>query len=401
MTLSLGDMTQTVEVQAGASSPSASVPHRAREAGIGSGSGIGRGVSAGSGGGIGAATYIPPPPLDLYGKLQHLESATGRDLAGLFEYKVAQPVTIAQNQSALVPILNTNIDAEHVTLWSAQEQVPMRAIWLKNTSGQTLDGGSFSILNNNAFAGEGIFDVIHPKERRLLSYAVDGAVRISRDGERERKPLKHLRIAKGVMIETTEEREDVTYTVRNTDGHARSVIIEHPKYDGWKLVSETQPEETTSALQRFRVKVAANDESTLKVEQVHPLRTTVTLNDVTPDRIIMLLKYKGAQQELAPQLQRILGQRSAVADIDRRISDLLTEETDIGKDQQRLRDNMKALKGSAEERALLHRYTTELNTQEDRLAELKRQQLKESINRQKAQSLLSDTISNTTFDGDL
>ena len=36
----------------------------------------------------------------------------------------------------------------------------------------------------------------------------------------------------------------------------------------------------------------------------------------------------------------------------------------------RLRENVKALKGSAEEKALLQRYTKQLNSQESRLEEL-------------------------------
>ena len=39
----------------------------------------------------------------------------------------------------------------------------------------------------------------------------------------------------------------------------------------------------------------------------------------------------------------------------------------IDKDQSRLRENIKALKGSSEEKALLQRYTKELDDQEDRL----------------------------------
>lgn len=38
--------------------------------------------------------------------------------------------------------------------------------------------------------------------------------------------------------------------------------------------------------------------------------------------------------------------------------------------QARIRENMKALKGSAEEKALLQRYTKQLDSQEDRLAAL-------------------------------
>ena len=39
--------------------------------------------------------------------------------------------------------------------------------------------------------------------------------------------------------------------------------------------------------------------------------------------------------------------------------------------QNRIREKMKALKGSAEEKALLQRYTGELNQQEDRLAAIR------------------------------
>jgi hypothetical protein len=42
----------------------------------------------------------------------------------------------------------------------------------------------------------------------------------------------------------------------------------------------------------------------------------------------------------------------------------------IDKDQSRLRENMKALKGSPEEKVLLQRYTKQLDSQEDRLAAL-------------------------------
>ena len=39
-------------------------------------------------------------------------------------------------------------------------------------------------------------------------------------------------------------------------------------------------------------------------------------------------------------------------------------------DQQRLRENMKALKGSSEEKLLVQRYTQQLNDQETRLEKL-------------------------------
>jgi hypothetical protein len=47
----------------------------------------------------------------------------------------------------------------------------------------------------------------------------------------------------------------------------------------------------------------------------------------------------------------------------------LTQETQsIAADQERVRENMRALRGSSEEKQLLQRYTRQLNQREDRLA---------------------------------
>ena len=102
-------------------------------------------------------------------------AASGQELGDLFEYKLKDKVTLKKNQSALVPIAQTEIEAEKVSLWNGTSGSgrPLRGIWLKNTSWLTLDGGSFSVLENEVFAGEGLTDPIKPGERRLLSYATD------------------------------------------------------------------------------------------------------------------------------------------------------------------------------------------------------------------------------------
>jgi hypothetical protein len=95
-----------------------------------------------------------------------------------FEYALTAPVTIHKNESAMVPILQQELPAQHVTLWSEREPTPLRAVWLENKSKLTLDAGSFSIFESGEFAGEGLLDPIHPGEKRLLSYAADQAVRV-------------------------------------------------------------------------------------------------------------------------------------------------------------------------------------------------------------------------------
>jgi hypothetical protein len=62
-------------------------------------------------------------------------AASGQGLGDLFEYKLKDRVTLKKNQSALVPIVQTDLDAERVSLWSstAGSGRPLRGLWLKNT----------------------------------------------------------------------------------------------------------------------------------------------------------------------------------------------------------------------------------------------------------------------------
>ncbi|HSC77895.1 MAG TPA: hypothetical protein VLB32_04970, partial [Candidatus Acidoferrales bacterium] len=103
------------------------------------------------------------------------EAARGQALGEQFEYSLRQPVTIRRNQSALLPIIHTEVEGEKVTLYneSSGQIRPWLAVWLKNSSGLTLDAGSFTVIDTNAFAGEGLTTTINPGESRLLSYALD------------------------------------------------------------------------------------------------------------------------------------------------------------------------------------------------------------------------------------
>ena len=128
---------------------------------------------------------------------------------------MAQPVTIHKNESALVPVLQTNVQADRVTLYNASSPVPLRALWLTNSSDLTLDRGSFSIFENGEFAGEGLTDTIHAGEKRLLSYAVDQAVHVTTEGHLNSTHLHHLTVHDGIMTERNEEIREVTYVVHN------------------------------------------------------------------------------------------------------------------------------------------------------------------------------------------
>ena len=67
-------------------------------------------------------------------------------------------------------------------------------------------------------------------------------------------------------------------------------------------------------------------------------------------------------------------------------------------DQQRPGETMKALKGSTEEKALLQRYTQQLNAQETRLEALKKESAKLDTEEDESQSELDRIIQSISFD---
>jgi hypothetical protein len=299
--------------------------------------------------------------------------AEGKSAGDSFEYKIKQKITIGKNQSALVPILQAHIEAEKVTLWNA-ESAPLRALWIKNTTGQVLDAGSFNVLEAETFAGEGVLETIHPGERRLLSYAGDAAVHVKYTDESSEKPFRRIRIAKGVMVMTKEEHKTNKFTIRNADTDTRQVVVEYPAEEGWKLSLGTpQPEESTESYHRFRVPVDAGKTAELTVEVVHPDETRYELTNLDDDEVALLVQQNRVTPAMHQVFDRVLKQKEKSNGISIQIADRKRESDQIAADQSRIRENMKALKGNSEEKALLQRYVGQLDSQENRLAALRKE----------------------------
>jgi len=388
--LHLGSNTQTVEVTAEATtlnstssssmvgtvgklSSVANRPH----VGVGYGNGPGTGNSAG---GSFTATDVSSLALLSRGTLDMARemgsaAASGQELGDLFEYKLKDRVTLKKNQSALVPIAQTEIEAEKVSLWSGTSGSgrPLRGLWLKNTSPLTFDGGSFSVLENEVFAGEGLTDPIKPGERRLISYATDLGLLVEASKNSQPQHVTRVKISKGVLTQVSELRERTLYIARNQDQGTRILVIEHPARPEWQLAkSAKEPEEKAPGVYRFRQEVSSKATASLPVEEVRTLSTIYELSTLSEDQIGVFVKQGTITPEMAQALAKISAQKAVVAKLEEEMENRQKDIDRIVEDQGRLRENMKALRGSAEEKALLQRYTRQLDEQETQLDGLRK-----------------------------
>ena len=355
----------------------------------------------------------PPPPPPAYtldgmetsarvaNNMAALEAAaSGREMGDLFEYRIKEPVTIRKNQSAMVPILNGEVTTEKVTLWNPSRAgaLPLRGVWLTNSTGLTLDGGSFTVIESEAFAGEGLMEALKPGEKRLLSYAADTAVRVEATSNGGPRRVEGVRISRGVIVQTVKEQDQRVYTIRNEDVSPRTVVIEHPVRAGWVLSpGAAQPAESSGGVRRFRVAVDAKKTATLTVDETRPREDRVVISSLSADQLGVWLQRSGSGPSLEAVLRPVIEKKQALAAIEQNIAARKSEVDRIGTDQQRVRENMKALKGTAEEKALVQRYARQLDEQETRLEVLRKEMADLGQQLAKAQTELEKLVDGLTL----
>ena len=365
------------------------------------------GIALGAGGGMGPAdgismngrtitslALLSPGAVEMAREMGEA-AASGQDLGDLFEYKLKDRVTLKKNQSALVPIAQTEIEAEKVSLWSGTTGSgrPLRGLWLKNTSPLTFDGGSFSVLENEVFAGEGLTDPIKPGERRLISYATDLGLLVEASQNSQPQHVTRAKISKGILTQVSELLERTLYVARNQDSGTRMLVIEHPARPEWRLAKGAKdPEEKAPGVYRFRIEVPSKASASLPVEEVRTLATTYQLSNLDEDQIGVFVKQGTITGEMAEALKKITAQKAVVAKLEEEMENRQKDIDRIVEDQGRLRENMKALRGSAEEKALLQRYTKQLDDQETQLDALRKRIKDTEAQRDKANEQLEKMI---------
>ncbi len=373
-------------------------PAAARVSGGVSG-GVPGGVGGGRGGGIGSGNGPMVEVNSNYMRQQVTETAQAQSVAEQFEYKIKQPVTIKRNESALLPIIQSDVEGEKVSIYKAtgNEPHPRLAFWLKNSSGLTLDGGPVTVIDTNAFAGEGLIEAVQPGESRLLSYAIDLGTEISTKTGSERQRVERVLIRNGTIQMFSKMVEKKTYKIRNNNTTSRTIVIEHPVRPNWKLVART-PAESSANSYRFKVESKPKSTTEFAVQEESPLESSIAVSSIGAEQIAIWVRERSIDPEIEKSLQTIVDKKTEINDLTEKIDSLDKEQNDIFKDQERLRGNLERLNQTPEEATLRQRYIRQLNDQENRLNAIGSERAKLEPSRSAAQKQLDELIQKLSLD---
>lgn len=380
-------------------SPAVSAPRVMSSYGYGAANGVGTGSGHGIGYGSGAgllgetmsvdalADSVTPEEYQAKIAASVAPNTTTSAFDDYFEYKISQPVTIRKNESALVPILQASVPVEQVTLWSPRANNALRALWITNSSALTLDRGSFTLIENGEFAGEGLLDPIHAGEKRLLSYAVDTAVQVQQTANNHQL-LRSVVLSKGVLTRHLRDYQTTDYSLHNSAAEDRTVILEQTRNGNgtWKLANENTPEETTANEWRFRIVVPAGKTVKYSVTQTHAFPNATQITRYSDNDFNLLIKSTDNNAQLTKALQPVFAARAKVADLDEQLKKLGARIGYLKTEEDRQRENIAALKDA--DKGAMARYINQLGVAEDEINTQQKEFDKLTLQRAAAQDAL-------------
>jgi hypothetical protein len=324
-------------------------------------------------------------------------NTAGREIGELFEYGFSTPVTIKRGESAMLPFLQDKVSSRKLLIYSDESTVnPMNAAEITNSTGKTLDGGPITVYDSGSYAGEALVETLKAGDKRLISYAVELGTRVTTSLEHERDFIREIHLNRGVLTSKSAQQETKVYTIKNVDQKAKTLMIEHPIREGYKLLN-AKPVETAAHKYRFEVKLAPGAEVKFPVAEENVYENTTAIQSQTPDALLTFLQNKAISEAGRRALQSIVDRKNELAATDAELARLQAETTEQERDQVRLRQNISSLARVSGQEQQVQQYSRQLAAGETRIAALRDQAGEQRRKRQTLQSALNELIARTVF----
>ncbi len=322
----------------------------------------------------------------------------GRELGELFEYRFSTPVTVKKSESAMLPFLQQKLNSRKLLIYQeAQGANPLNAAEISNSTGKTLDGGPITVYDSGIYAGEALMETLKASDKRLISYAVDLGTRITTNIDSSRSNVRQVTARRGIITTRYALQETKTYTIKNVDAKAKTLVIEHPLREGYKLISAVKPAETTASAYRFEVKLGASANDKFAVSEENLYEESTAVFSLTPDALVSFMRGRSLSDSAKRQLEQIAERKRQIADADNQARATEAEMNELVRDQERLRQNIGSLRNVNGQDEQVQKYSRQLAAQESQIATMRDQTRDQRRKKQAVEKELAALIEKLEF----
>jgi hypothetical protein len=323
--------------------------------------------------------------------------ATASALGDYFQYVIDQPVNLARQKSALLPIVNKEVEGKRVSIYNpgVQAKHPLLGLRFKNTAGMPLAQGPITVFEGSTYAGDTRVLDLQKDEERLISYAVDLGTEVAMKPGNSTSHITKVKAVKGIVYTTNLIREERIFDIANRSTSDRVLLIEHPnrKGEGYKFVGTNKPAEEAADVYRFEVKIPSKKDQTYSIVEEKEFGTQVQLTNNADNNIRHFLNMKEVPDALKAKLQEAMKMKGSWDAVRQEIATSGQRIQTITTDQKRIREN---LRETPKESPLFTKYLKTLEDQEKEMDDLQAKLKKLQGDEATARTNLDNYLANLT-----
>lgn len=315
------------------------------------------------------AAAPPPPPAPIAAGAEPIAAS---DAATQVVFKFPRAVSVENGRTLSIPIIDRQVPALRLALYQADTAArnPLAAIRLTNDGESGLPPGVITIYERDkagyvAYVGDARLSGFSTGETRLLAYALDEKIVIERDVA-QTDQLATGSIANGALRLSRVVRQTTTYRVRGPAKEPRQLIVVQRRLPGWTLSKpDSKGVELSEGNYRIPFQLPGGDQTqTFEVVQEQTQQQEVRLVESATDQIRVYAQAREFDAKTRDALSRVLQLQQAVAEAQRKVTQVDGERQQIVQEQARLRDNLARVPANSD---LQRRYLATLDKQETEL----------------------------------
>jgi len=358
-------------------------------------------LSAGLGAGMGMADMMrmaaPAPAMASREAVAQAAQVTtqGKALGELFQYIIGTPVTVGRGQSAMVPIIGTEMDYHKDLLYNGAKLPthPVATLRFKNNTGLTLERGPLTVIENGEYVGEAILPFTAADGEGVVPYAVELGVRIKEESGSSTQ-TRGLEL-KGLYLQFEEWHiQWRNYQVSNNTDKAFSVLVEHPRSMSYDIFDTPTPKERTQDMLRFKVSLEPHGEASLKVQERRLIRRREELKQQSYEGLQQYLQQGLLDRQALDKALKLLMLWDTIRDYEKKIAEVEQERQQVYTSQQQMRENLQALSQTGKEGALRARYVEQLEASDGQLQALAQREAEFKANIEKVKQEIETRLKN-------
>jgi len=299
----------------------------------------------------------------------NVEQVQATDAATQVSFKFPSPVTVANGRTLSIPVVDRQVPSQRLALFQSDTTArnPMAAVRITSDGDTGLPPGILTIYERDkggavAYVGDGRLSNVPTGEKRLIAYALDEKITIEREAAQTQR-LATGTIAGGVLHYSRVLRQTATYRIHGPAKEPRQLIIMQRQLPGWTLTKpDAKGMELSEGYYRIPFQLPGGDVvQVAEIVQEQTQQQQLRLLDAKDDQVKVFAQATEFDAKTREALTKVLQLQQAVAEAQRKVTQIDSDKQQIVQEQSRLRDNLARVPANSD---LQRRYLATLDKQE-------------------------------------